>query len=421
MIKYYPYKLNIIIFALLPMALVLSRFVADFFVSLIALIYLFYTIKFKYFVFYKNIYFKLSLLFCIYIFLTSIFSDYILNSLRVTIPYFRYILFACATLFMLKNSDKFLNSFFYALLITIIIVLLFGFYQFIFGVNILYSDLPLFHFSKTSELYSDFRISGLFHDELVQGGYLLRLMPILIGIFFLSKNHKIQKNIFIFFILLILLMILFSGERAAIALSSVFLFILFLFNDSNIKKKISQILIFFLFFGTIIFNHDGIKNRVINNTKALLFEKSEIQLFSSGHEQHYKTSFEIFKKNKLLGVGVRNFRYECRDPIYKYIGPSRCTTHPHNIFFQFLVETGIIGLAFLFIAYFYIGFFFLKQLKLKFLNKKKINMALICFGSAILINIFPLVPSGNFFNNWLSILYFFPIGFFIYTLKKEND
>ena len=36
----------------------------------------------------------------------------------------------------------------------------------------------------------------------------------------------------------------------------------------------------------------------------------------------------------------------------------------------------------------------------------------ICFIIAIVINIFPLVPSGNFFNNWMSIVYYYPLAIF---------
>ena len=37
----------------------------------------------------------------------------------------------------------------------------------------------------------------------------------------------------------------------------------------------------------------------------------------------------------------------------------------------------------------------------------------------IFISIWPLMPGGSFFNNWLSIVYFYPVGFFIWTLNKK--
>ena len=41
----------------------------------------------------------------------------------------------------------------------------------------------------------------------------------------------------------------------------------------------------------------------------------------------------------------------------------------------------------------------------------------------LLIYLFPFFPSGNFFNNWLSIMLFYNIGFFLYsynTLRKNE-
>ena len=54
-------------------------------------------------------------------------------------------------------------------------------------------------------------------------------------------------------------------------------------------------------------------------------------------------------------------------------------------------------------------------------NKKKnyMNNFEICLLSSILITIWPVVPSGNFFNNWLSIVYYFPVGFLLYSLEKK--
>ena len=35
----------------------------------------------------------------------------------------------------------------------------------------------------------------------------------------------------------------------------------------------------------------------------------------------------------------------------------------------------------------------------------------------IFINLFPFVPTGSFFNNWMSIIYFLPLGFFLKNNK----
>ena len=56
------------------------------------------------------------------------------------------------------------------------------------------------------------------------------------------------------------------------------------------------------------------------------------------------------------------------------------------------------------------------------MSKKKSNINL-CFLLALIINLFPFIPTGNFFNNWLSIIYFLPMPFILYeqlNLKKLN-
>ena len=40
--------------------------------------------------------------------------------------------------------------------------------------------------------------------------------------------------------------------------------------------------------------------------------------------------------------------------------------------------------------------------------------------TALVITLWPLAPTGNFFNNWLSIIYFLPLGFIIYFLIKKK-
>ena len=41
--------------------------------------------------------------------------------------------------------------------------------------------------------------------------------------------------------------------------------------------------------------------------------------------------------------------------------------------------------------------------------------------SPIVINLWPLIPSGNFFNNYISILIYFPLGFLIYLVYSNKN
>ena len=128
----------------------------------------------------------------------------------------------------------------------------------------------------------------------------------------------------------------------------------------------------------------------------------------------------MFLDNKILGIGVRNFRNFCNEERYK-LSERSCTTHPHNTYVQILSETGLIG--FIFITSIFI-FFITMSLKhilgVIFKNKYYFNDFEICLLSAILISLWPFAPTGNFLNNWVSIVYYFPVGFLLWSLNKRD-
>jgi O-antigen ligase len=130
----------------------------------------------------------------------------------------------------------------------------------------------------------------------------------------------------------------------------------------------------------------------------------------------------MFKDNPLFGQGVKMFRKLCSKPEYNY-DKNSCTTHPHNTYLEILAELGLVGFAFLFLLLCLICKFFITV----FLNKLtkvnyKINNTKLILMSCFFINLWPLMPTGRFFNNWLSIVYYLPVGFyFFYLNSKKNE
>ena len=53
----------------------------------------------------------------------------------------------------------------------------------------------------------------------------------------------------------------------------------------------------------------------------------------------FESAFKIFFDNSLFGVGLKNFREVC-DMVGRV-----CSSHPHNLYFELLSETGLIGLS----------------------------------------------------------------------------
>jgi hypothetical protein len=99
-----------------------------------------------------------------------------------------------------------------------------------------------------------------------------------------------------------------------------------------------------------------------------------------------------------------------------------CTTHPHNFSLQLLSETGIIGFVYFFCIFIYFVFKIFKICIFK-ISRVKINNnpleIIIAVGFAMIL--FPLLPNGNFFNNWISMISYFLLPFYLYSLQKKHD
>ena len=67
-------------------------------------------------------------------------------------------------------------------------------------------------------------------------------------------------------------------------------------------------------------------------------------------------------------------------------------------------------------------FISIKHFLLKFIKGKKslISDFEVCLFSCILISLWPFSPSGSFFNNWMSIIYYFPVGLLLWQRAKSK-
>ena len=89
---------------------------------------------------------------------------------------------------------------------------------------------------------------------------------------------------------------------------------------------------------------------------------------------------------------------------------------------QFLSETGLGGTIFYFAIFIFLTLNLIRISIRSLIYKKNINKD---YTTLIYIfyfvNLFPLVPSGNFFNNWLSIIYYMPLGYLFFLLRYNKN
>jgi hypothetical protein len=89
---------------------------------------------------------------------------------------------------------------------------------------------------------------------------------------------------------------------------------------------------------------------------------------------------------------------------------------------QSLAELGIFGFFFFSIIFIY------SLLRVIILSKKKIIQGLskiekcsILVLLCVTLSMIPFLPSGSYFNNWMLIISYLPIGFYLYLIKEKKE
>ena len=418
------FNFPVILFSLIPFFLITGPFLSDLSVSLISLLFLIYCFKKKNFSFFKNIYFCIFLIYCIYLIINSLIINFNLDSFKISFFYFRYGVFIIAITAFLNTDYKFIKYFFYCIFICFLALIIDGYYQYFFGKNIF-------------GLQGSDRISSFFGDEYILGSYLSRLWPLFFGLSLLIFK---KKNKFFFFLILIFILtealVFLSGERAAffyINLSAIFVII---FSHKLLKLRLITLFSSMLLVLIISYFNPIAKERVINLTfnqmnlgeKNIIEEEKnfindnqkKIYIFTKAHHELYLAAYKIFQDNLIFGVGVKNFRNICKESKYYINNKEVCNTHPHNTYIQILTETGIVGFMFLLILLFYFIKYVSIHFFLKIKRKKYFNDFEVCVLSGIAIYLWPIAPTGNVFNNWLSILMIINLPFFLWSRKVSN-
>jgi O-antigen ligase len=348
--------------------------------------------------------------FYIFLVFSSLLSNSILVSLKSSLLSIRFFVLTFAIIYISKKSNLFLKFFFISVFLCVSLMFISGLVQFFFDKNyyivkLLTNTLPA---KKTV-------VTGFFGEEKKLGSFIARLSPLIIGLYLFISNKEMKKkiNIVLLYFAPLFLMGFFTGERTSMLYLSLTLFFLFILSIKNNKKNIYKLLIFLTIPFILFFSGINEFQLTVKNSYNQLFNEGKINYFSKQHETYAITSIELFKKNPFFGVGPNNYRRECGTIKLKY-QENNCSTHPHNIFFQLVSETGGLG----FFYYFIINLFIFYKI-IKFLFAKKDGELELFLLLPIFYYLNPFFPSGNFFNNWYATIGLISLPFYIYLANKK--
>ena len=406
----------LLLFSFIPASIIVGPAISLVNILIIDFSFIFLILYKKDYKFLSNKTVKFIIFLCLYLIFNSIISkDFSMSAYR-NFGFIRFGILFLAFNYFFYNKD-FINRVLIVWILTLSILTLDTYLESIFGRNIL----------GYGEEYGR-RIVSFFKDEPIVGGYINGFYLVLIGYLFYLNDKIVNKykNIILIYSIFFLIAIVLTGERSN-SIKAVFGFFLFYsFNDFfKFKEKILSILLLILMFTLLLNTSNFLKLRYGGQFfKPIIsifqsngqIQKNEIsiknKLKDNIYISLYQSGFDVFKKYPIFGVGNKNYRLETCSA--KNITKYNCSTHPHQIYFEFLAEHGLIGSMILLFILFNLVF---SKIKIILNSKNYLQLGCLIF---LIISFVPFLPSGAFFADYSLTIFWVNLSIMYAVEKKTN-
>jgi hypothetical protein len=274
----------------------------------------------------------------------------------------------------------------------------------------------------------DGRYGAIFGKEAIAGSYIQKFSLLsILSVFLLTIKDRNKFYLTIFVMNFLSLGILMSLDRMPyiIYIFSIII-LLILVKQYRLRFILSSIIIcsIFIFFFN---NNSKVENKYLSLSKEIEYYKilefltskvekvekveniSENKInndLSSDYLKIYNTAYKIFLNNIFIGSGVKSYHSECLKLQIKDEKNISCSTHPHNIYLEILVNEGIIGLL-IFVSFILILLKrnYLDQLLTKTSVEKKLFT--IFFLAILISELMPFRSYGSIFQTVNGTIFWF--------------
>ncbi len=384
----------------LPISIIIGKAALNINLIIFDLIVLLYIFKKK-----DQINFKLNqqslliIFLIIFLILNLFFSDNLDLSIHGFLGLIKNIIFFVGLIFFIKYED--LKKFFsFTIILCMVFVALNIYLQYLTGEDLF-----------GNKIVGQNRSTAVFGNQ-IPGSYVVKFF--FLGLLFSFFNKKILFNLI--YISFFTSAIILTNERMPLINIVMFSIVfLLLIPKINIYKK--TLCLFFYF--SIIFstynlpthnniqleNSEKIYEKIISRTKTQYEEQTKDgNIFDIYWFQHFRAANDLFKENLIIGSGIKTYRYSCpltqlkKDKSLQLL----CNIHPHNLYFEIISETGILGLFFIcfLLIKLIIGFFSL------YFNHKENRHELFLVFLPVFMLFNPVQFTGSFFSTFSGFFYF---------------
>jgi O-antigen ligase len=382
------------LFAVFPLSIILGSLAINLNILIISLIFLYNLMMKKINHIFQSRIFLLLVFFLITLLINLIFTNNLSLSLPRVIKFFFVIFFIFSfkyTLLNLSDNQKEeLYKIWSIIFIFIVFDLMIEFYR---GENII----------GLKSVMPNVRLASFTGRESVIGNYFYGFVLIFLTYFYNNFSKKVSINLLLAIFLIVVSFLI--GERANFirTFTIIVLFIFFIY-DFKVRNKILTLLVLSLLLISFISSNSKYKTRYFDQI-SMIFTKNGISSYlnNSHYGAHYNVAKEIFKDNYFFGVGIKNFRIESAKDKYNNLkhprNHMRVASHPHQLHYEFLSETGLFG-YFSFLLFIFLSLYW--SIKNYLINKNIYQLSSILF---ILISLLPLVPTGSFLSTYTSSIF----------------